>query len=75
MFALPSIKTFLTFSQEYTEKSDFTYLAILEETTDSKATVLKVLKILHHKFQVGSGTDYVVVVGEGKSYDHIMRQK
>ena len=73
--ALPGVKTFLSFPQENTEKSDFTYLAILDETADSKDTVLKVLNILHSKFQVGNCTDHVVVVGDGKSYDHLVKLK
>ncbi|CAC5415614.1 unnamed protein product [Mytilus coruscus] len=50
-------------------------MAILDETADSKETVLKVLNILNDKFQVGQLTNYVVVVGDGKSYDHLIKLK
>ncbi|VDI11255.1 Hypothetical predicted protein [Mytilus galloprovincialis] len=60
---------------ESTEKSDFSSVAILDETADSKDTVLKVLNILYDKFQVGQLTNYVIVVGDGKSYDHLIKLK
>ncbi|CAC5419097.1 unnamed protein product [Mytilus coruscus] len=60
---------------ETTEKSDFSSVAIPDETADSKETVLKVLNILNDKFQVGQLTNYVVVVGDGKSYDHLIKLK
>ncbi|CAC5415615.1 unnamed protein product [Mytilus coruscus] len=72
---LPGIKTFFSIPVETTEKSDFSSVAILDETADSKETVLKVLNILNDKFQVGQLTNYVVVVGDGKSYDHLIKLK
>ena len=50
-------------------------MAILDETADSKDTVLKVINTLHDKFQVGKSTDFVVIVGDGKSYDHLVKLK
>ena len=72
---LPGIKTFFSIPVESTEKSDFSSVAILDETADSKDTVLKVLNILYDKFQVGQLTNYVIVVGDGKSYDHLIKLK
>ncbi|CAC5359268.1 unnamed protein product [Mytilus coruscus] len=72
---LSGIKTFFSIPVETTEKSDFSSVAILDETADSKETVLKVLNILNDKFQVGQLTNYVVVVGDGKSYDHLIKLK
>ncbi|CAC5360249.1 unnamed protein product [Mytilus coruscus] len=69
---LPGIKTFFSIPVETT---DFSSVAILDETADSKETVLKVLNILNDKFQVGQLTNYVVVVGDGKSYDHLIKLK
>jgi hypothetical protein len=40
-----------------------------------KDTVLKVLNILYEKFQVGVICDQVVVVGDGKSYDIVIKLK
>ena len=50
---LPGLKTFLSFSETDTEKSEFCSIEVLDETADSKATVLKTLNILHKKFQIG----------------------
>jgi hypothetical protein len=44
---LPSLNTFLSFSETDTEKSEFCSIEVLDETADSKATVLKTLNILH----------------------------
>ncbi|CAG2204296.1 unnamed protein product [Mytilus edulis] len=71
-FGLPQVKSRII---ESTEKSDFSSVAILDETADSKDTVLKVLNILYDKFQVGQLTNYVIVVGDGKSYDHLIKLK
>jgi hypothetical protein len=67
---LPGLKTFLSFSETDTEKSVFCSIAVLDETADSNATVLKTLNILHKKFQIGIKLQYLVVVGDRKSYDH-----
>jgi hypothetical protein len=49
------------------------FYTVLDETADSKATVLKTLNILHNKFQIGIKLQYQVVVGDGKSYDHLIK--
>jgi hypothetical protein len=72
---LPGHKTFLSFSETDTEKSEFCSIEVLDETADSKATVLKTLNILHKKFQIGKNLQYLVVVGDGKSYDHLIKLK
>ena len=58
---LPGLKTFLSFSETDTEKSEFCSIEVLDETADSKATVLKTLNILHKKFQIGIKLQYQVV--------------
>ena len=72
---LPSLNTFLSFSETDTEKSEFCSIEVLDETADSKATVLKTLNILHKKFQIGIKLQYQVVVGDRKSYDHLIKLK
>ncbi|CAC5372949.1 unnamed protein product [Mytilus coruscus] len=72
---IPGIKTFLSIPSEKTEKSDFTSVAVLDDTADKKETVLKVLNILHDKFEIGKSCNYIVVVGDGKSYDHLIKLK
>jgi hypothetical protein len=46
---LSGLKTFLSFSETDTEKSEFCSIAVLDETADSNATVLKTLNVLHKK--------------------------
>jgi hypothetical protein len=65
---LSGLKIFLSFSETDTEKSDFCSIAVLDETADSKATVLKTLNILHNKFQIGIKLQYQVVVGDGNQF-------
>ena len=48
---------------------------MLDETADKKDTVLNVLNILYEQFQVGVFCDHVVVVGDGKSYDLVIKLK
>ena len=62
---LPGLKTFLSFSEADTEKSEFCSIEVLDERADSKATVLKTLNILHKKLQIGIKLQYQVVVGTG----------
>ncbi|CAC5406554.1 unnamed protein product [Mytilus coruscus] len=58
-----------------TEVSEFHSIAVLDETADSKATVELTLNILYDKFQVGTKINYLVVVGDGKSYDILIKLK
>ena len=58
-----------------TDKSEFKSIAVLDETADKKETVLQVLNILHEKFDVGHTCEYIVIVGDGKSYDHLIKLK
>jgi hypothetical protein len=57
------LKTLFSIPEESTEKSQFTSGAILDESAYSKETILKVVNILHEKFQVGVYTDLVLIVG------------
>ncbi|CAC5377131.1 unnamed protein product [Mytilus coruscus] len=73
--SVPGVKTFFSLPTQDTEKSSFTSIAVLDETADKKETVLQVLNILHEKFQIGNQYDYAVVVGDGKSYDYLIKLK
>jgi hypothetical protein len=42
-----------------TEKYEFCSIEVLDETADSKATVLKTLNILHKKFQIEQSKKYI----------------
>jgi hypothetical protein len=58
-----------------TEKSGFWSIEVLEETAESEATVVKALNSLHKKLQIGIKRQYQVVVGDRKSYDHLIKLK
>jgi hypothetical protein len=61
------LDTEASFSETDTEKSEFCSIEVLDETADSKATVLKTLNILHKKFQIGIKLQYQVVAVSLKS--------
>ena len=62
---IPGHNTFLSFSETDTEKSEFYSIEVLDETADSKATVLKTLNILHKKFQIGINFSIKLLLGTG----------
>jgi uncharacterized protein YhfF len=71
--AMPGVKTLFSIPIQETEQSIFNYVAVLDETADKKDTVLNVLNIVYEQFQVGVFCDHVVVVGDGKSYDLVIK--
>ncbi|CAG2184537.1 unnamed protein product [Mytilus edulis] len=72
---VPGLKAYLAYDCSQTEVSEFHSIAVLDETADSKATVELTLNILYGKFQVGTKINYLVVVGDGKSYDILIKLK
>lgn len=50
---LPNLKTYLSSSDKETEKSNFVSIAVLDDSADSKETILKTLNILGNKFRIG----------------------
>ena len=80
--ALPILFHFQQFlcttSKNYqpTEKSNLTYLDILNEHADSKETILTVLELLESKYKVLRGnSQYLIVVGDAKTFNHLVRLK
>ena len=69
---LPGLKTFLSFSE--TDKSEFCSIEVLDETADSKATVLKT-EYSSQKVSDWDKASVSSVVGDGKSYDHLIKLK
>ena len=57
------------------EISKVHFIAVLDEKSDDKKTVLKILNLLHSRFRVGTAVNHVIVVGDGKSYDTLMKLK
>ncbi|VDH92768.1 Hypothetical predicted protein [Mytilus galloprovincialis] len=72
---IPGLKTYLSHSHKTTEPSTFRSVAVLNDPADSKETVVKTLNILHDRFQIGQHLQHLVVVGDGKSYDHLIKLK
>ena len=67
-----------TTSKNYqpTEKSNLTYLDILNEHADSKETILTVLELLESKYKVLRGdSQYLIVVGDAKTFNHLVSLK
>ena len=59
-----------------TEKSNLTYLDILNKHADSKETILTVLELLEGKYNVLRGmSDYLIVVGDAKTFNHLVSLK
>ncbi|XP_035680555.1 uncharacterized protein LOC118418656 isoform X2 [Branchiostoma floridae] len=73
---LPSLKCKLFLERDpVTEKSNIAYLSIMNENADCKETMLKALNFLHTSFNVGVDIEYLVVVGDAKTYDHLLKLK
>jgi hypothetical protein len=75
-FVFPTLKVFFTRRHPPdTEESKFSYVGILDENCDNRETVYMVLKILHSKLKVGTKLKYLMVVGDGKTYDYLIKLK
>ncbi|CAC5358523.1 unnamed protein product [Mytilus coruscus] len=72
---IPGLKPYSSYSQKTTEASTIHSIAVLDDPADSKETVVKTLNILHDRFQIGNKLQYLVVVGDGKSYDLLIKLK
>ena len=75
-FIYPILKVFLSKQccpEE--ELSKFSYIGLLNETCDSKETVLAVLRIIYNKMEIGKKFRYCLVVGDGKTFDYLIKLK
>lgn len=57
------------------EVSNIVYLDILDENADSDETMLQVAENLLEDMESIDHDGYVVVVGDGKTYDHLLNLK
>ena len=72
----PPLPEYFEFQKpEFTEKSHVKYLYVLNENADSKETILLTLNKLYHDLGVHKQINYLVVVGDGKTYDHLIQLK
>ncbi|XP_066271079.1 uncharacterized protein [Branchiostoma lanceolatum] len=73
---LPGLKCKLFLERDpVTEKSNIAYLSIMNENADCKETILKALNFLYNSFNVGRDVEYLVVVGDAKTFDHLLKLK
>ena len=72
----PSLPEYFEFQRsEYTEKSNVKFLFVLNETADSRETILLTLNKLYNDLGIHRRINYLVVVGDGKTYDHLIQLK
>ena len=67
-------QTFLEASSKPTteqESSNVIYMDILDEYADNKDTILNTLALLQERLEIGTTSNYLGVVGDGKTYDHL----
>ncbi len=73
---LPGIKVFMSKQDKNTtEESAYMYLDIINENADCKETMENVLCKLYKIMEINSHIKYLVVVGDGKTYDHLVKIK
>ena len=53
----------------------YMYIDIINENADSRETMENVLERLYATMGLNSHLKYLVVVGDGKTYDHLLKLK
>ena len=76
-FVLPTLKKSLTIQEldRETETSNIVYLRVFKDHADNSDTIRKVLDFLSEMFKVGKNLEYLVVVGDGKTYEYLRKLK
>ena len=76
-FVFPSLKKSLTLQEleRKTEPSNIVYLRVFKDPADNADTMQKILDFLSELFQVGKRLQYLVVVGDGKTYEYFRKLK
>ena len=61
--------------EDKVEKSAYTYLKVINKNADCKETILEALCTLHKELDDSNTMQYLVVVGDYKTYNHIQTVK
>ena len=73
---MPALKCKLAIQHPtHCEVSLFEYIHVYNEPADSLATMKKVLADLHVEFKIGTELNHLVVVGDLKTFDFLMKLK
>ena len=73
---LPGVQDFFTFQNApKVESCNVVYMYILDEPPDDKETIKLFLHDIGIKFGINKTLKYLVVVGDGKTYDHLSISK
>ena len=74
--AIPSLKCKLGLEKEkYVEKSQFSYMYILDEKADCPATLKLTLGLLYDTFEVGKKVNHLVIAGDGATVRLLLNLK
>ena len=57
------------------ERSSFFYMSILDEKADCLMTMKHVLEIIHKRFEISKSLNHLIVVGDAKTFEYIMKLK
>ena len=73
---LPSFrKRFSISSPRLEHQSHVTYLRIINEPADKKETILKVLSFLYNVYEVNVSINYLLVIGDAKTFELLRKLK
>ena len=64
-----------TLNEEETQVTEVAYLRVLNKNVDNPETILEVLSWLHEELRIGSAVKYLLVAGDEKTYNHMIRLK
>ena len=73
---LPGVQDFFTFQNEpKVESCNVVYMYVMDEPPDNKETIKLFLHDISIKFGINKTLKHLVVVGDGKTYDHLIHIK
>ena len=74
---LPSFKCKMLLDSQNptTEKSQFSYLYVLDEPADTKQTLQKSIQLLYDLFEIGRNVNHLIVAGDGATFKMLLNIK